>query len=319
MAVTLTPAELNASAQKFRQELLLAATFGLDQITKHMSLRRGIQYREAVGSFGYNGEPVPYNTSAVNGGDIAIDARWLEVYVAQIWEKFNPMELIKTIYVGPDATEEALKKATVTQALLTTMVKTTADKIFTHLWDANYDSSKKKTVNTFNGFDTITANEITAGNISVAKGNLMEVDAIDETNAVDVLQSIYFGANDHLQEKKTKMFVSRNIYNAYVKALKLEGSGIAYYNNYEQVYLEGSNNLCEIVPMANKKNSQFIHLTTQKNMLIGVNQTEPDKEPISIDKSEHPDVLIFFLKYFFGVQFETIRPEDLMVAKIKTT
>ena len=97
MAVTLTPTELNASAQKFRQELLLAATFGLDQITNVMSLRRGIQYREAVGSFGYNGEPVPYNTSAVNGGDIAIDARWLEVHVAQIWEKFNPMELIKTI------------------------------------------------------------------------------------------------------------------------------------------------------------------------------------------------------------------------------
>ena len=66
------------------------------------------------------------------------------------------------------------------------------------------------------------------------------------------------------------MFISRNIYNAYVRALKLEGSGIAYYQNYEQVFLEGSNNLCELVPMSNKKDSIYIHLTTQKNKHIRV-------------------------------------------------
>lgn len=318
-SVNVTPAELQSSAQKFRQELLLATTFGLDQIRKHMSLRKGIQYREMVGTFEYNGEPVPYNTTAVNGGDASIEGRWLEVYIAQIWEKFNPMDLIKTVYAGPGANSEALKKAPISQALLTAMASAAANKIFTHLWNASYDSSKKATINTFNGFDTITANEITAGKISVAKKNLIEVDAIDDTNVIDVLQSIYFAADEHLQEKKTKMFISRNIYNAYVRALKLEGSGISYYQNYEQVFLEGSNNLCELVPMSNKKDSIYIHLTTQKNMLIGVNQTEPDKEPISIKESEHPDVLIYYMKYFFGCQFETLRPEDILVAKIKTT
>ena len=30
-------------------------------------------------------------------------------------------------------------------------------------------------------------------------------------------------------------------------------------------------------------------------------------------------VLIYYMKYFFGCQFETLRPEDILVAKIKTT
>ena len=44
---------------------------------------------------------------------------------------------------------------------------------------------------------------------------------------------------------------------------------MAYNREFKKIYLEGSNNLCELVPLASKKGSKFLHLTTQANMVYG--------------------------------------------------
>src|SRR5699024_6545281 len=121
--------------------------------------------------------------------------------------------------------------------------------------------------------DTITASEITANNISTAKKNLIELStAIDATNAVDVLKEIYRNASDELQEEKVNLYVPRSVYNAYCDDYKQTTGNIAYNKEFNQTFVEGSNDLCTIVPLAAKKESSFLHLTPKSNMLIGCYQ-----------------------------------------------
>ena len=68
------------------------------------------------------------------------------------------------------------------------------------------------------------------------------------------------------------------------------------------------------VPLYNKANSPFIHLSPASNMLVGVDQ-EGDEENISVEKHE-AFVLQFIATMFFGVQFESINKERLLVGKL---
>ena len=138
--------------------------------------------------------------------------------------------------------------------------------------------------------------------------------AIDDSNAVDILMSIYENADDNLQGVPTKMFIPYSVYRAYNKDYLGSFGNVAYNQQYKKTYLEGSDNLCELVPLVSKKGSEYIHLTTKQNMVYGYGDGM-DSEKIAIEK-HHEFLLSFIATMFFGCQFETISKERLMVAKL---
>ena len=91
---------------------------------------------------------------------------------------------------------------------------------------------------------------------------------------------------------------------------------MVYNQQYKKTFLEGTDNLCELVPLVGKKGSQFIHLSTKSNMVYGYGDGM-DSEKIAIEK-HHEFLLSFVATMFFGCQFETISKERLMVAKLAT-
>lgn len=188
------------------------------------------------------------------------------------------------------------------------------ESLFDHQWDAVRNDEGHKTVDLFDGYDTITKKEITAGNISVANGNMVNVDTstIDATNAVDTLKAIYRAADPHLRKAKTNMFVTPSIFDAYCDDYKQTTGAIAYNTQFKQTFVEGSENRCSIIPVTNKAGSAYIHLTTKQNMLAGCNQ-EGDEEEVSVEKYE-AFRLLFVMTMFWGVEFESISKERLLVA-----
>ena len=72
--------------------------------------------------------------------------------------------------------------------------------------------------------------------------------------------------------------------------------------------------MCELVPLASKKGSEYVHLSTKKNMLYGYGAGMAD-ENIAIEKY-HEFLISFVATMYFGVQFETIAKESLFVGKI---
>ena len=89
---------------------------------------------------------------------------------------------------------------------------------------------------------------------------------------------------------------------------------MVYNQQYKKTYLEGSDNLCELVPLVSKKGSNFIHLTTKANAVYGYGDGMAD-EKVAIEK-HHEFLLSYVATMYFGCQFESISKERLLVAKL---
>ena len=196
------------------------------------------------------------------------------------------------------------------------IMKTLMKKLNNSLFTAVRNENGTKTSELFNGFDTITQKEITDGNISTAKGNYIEIEEITSQNAVDILKSVYRAASDELKNEETKLFIPRTVYDAYCDDYQLTVGAAPYNKAFDKTFVEGSQNMCELVPLVSKKGSKFFQLTTKSNMLYGYGNGV-EKETIRVRECDNPFLLQFVAALFFGVDYEYIGEERLLVAKQK--
>ena len=313
--VNITTEQLSKSALKFRKEILMMPVMSMrEDWLPYVSLRPGIRYAEQVGQMSGSAEMGPYSEDYIDDSDVKITPRTLYTYFGSLQKKFSPNSVYQSIYGSAITKGEGLKTTEITRQVLNFISMKVGESLFDHQWDAVRNAEGHKTVDLFDGYDTITKKEITAGSISVANGNMVNVDpsTIDATNAVDTLKAIYRAADPHLRNAKTNMFVTPSIFDAYCDDYKQTTGAIAYNTQFKQTFVEGSENRCSIIPVTNKAGSAYIHLTTKQNMLAGCNQ-EGDEEEVSVEKYE-AFRLLFVMTMFWGVEFESISKERMLVA-----
>ena len=314
--VIITPDDLATSARKYRSELIMQPVHALADTLKHMNLRTGIRYSETVGELSGNLEIGPYSESRVDADGVAIKGRTLYTYLGSVVKNFSPNSVASSLYGSAITKGEALKTTEITKQVLAFLAAKIGQGLDMHIFDAVRDENGSGSVDLFDGFDTITAKEIKAGEIATAKGNLFEFgEKIDKNNAVDSIVSFCRQADPLLvgRNKNLKLFLPINLLNAYNDDYKATTGAVPYNTHFEQQYVEGFRNI-EMVPMYQKAGSEYIHLTTANNMLVGVNlQGEEDR--IEVEK-HHPFLLSFIATMFFGVEFESIAKERMLVGKL---
>lgn len=158
------------------------------------------------------------------------------------------------------------------------------------------------------GFFTIIDAEVTAGNISVAKKNLIETGAIDSTNAVAKLKAFYRAAcaiNPALRGKEIKLRISHEVMDAYNDNYQDMNGSLPYNTKFEKTFLEGSGRKCTLEPLTGMGTSKRIILTTDWNMLVGTD-LESDQENVKVTTGINPKVVGFYLAAAYGVQFATL-------------
>ena len=311
---------MNTSAAKYRKALLHAVILGLENSTKHMTVRPGITYNETVGTLDATFELAPYTGAAPAALSTAtIKGRTLSTYRGQVYELFHLKDLISTIY-GMDMTaRKTSDKFDLNAKMLFYMVNQISGKLNLHLFDAERDAVGTDTEDLFDGFDHITADEITATNISAALNNYYDITAlITSSNALDTLKALYRAASDELRAKKTKMLIPWTVYDAYVDDYQDTVGAAPYNREFEKTFLEGSNNMCELVPLVGKKGSKYIQLTSQDNLLIGTDQMS-DLEYVRVKEDNNVNYTQFILEMFFGVQFESLSSDRMIVGHITAT
>ena len=314
--VVVSPEALAKSAAKYRREILMMPVFALGEFLQHVSLRTGIRYSETVGEMSGSMELGPYSETRIDDDDVQIVGRTLYTYFGSVVKKFSPNKVYQSIYGNAITKGEGLKNVDITREVLNFLGKKVGNSLYWNMWNAVRNDNGTKTKDLFNGFDTITSKEITDGNIAVAKKNLMTLtEDIDATNAVDVLKTIWRSADPMLKREKCKLFVPPSVLDAYNDDYKATTGSIAYNTKFNQTFVEGSENKCEIVAIDNKAGSKYLHLTTKQNMLVGVNQTG-EEETVAVEKHE-AFVLQFIMTAFFGCQFESISPERMLAIKLK--
>ena len=314
-AINISDAELQKSAVTYRKELLVMPVIAAEATLQHMTPRPGVAGREVLGQLSGGIELGPYDPQRYDDDGLDIKPRTLETYLGSVIKRFDLNSVAKSVYGSLTTQGEALTSLDLARQVLNYLSMQLGRNLNLHIWNAKRNDTGTKTKDLFDGFDTITQKEIAAGTIDTTEGNFMQLSqAIDESNATDILMSIYESADDILQGVPTKMFVPVSVYRAYNKDYLASFGNVVYNTQFKKTYLEGTDNLCELVPLVSKKGSPYIHLTTKSNMIYGYGDGL-DSEKNAIEK-HHEYLLSYVATMFFGCQFEAINKERLMVAKL---
>lgn len=315
--VKITDEQLAKSAIRYRKELLMMPVLALGTTLQHMNKRPGVRGKEVVGELSGNIELGPYDEGREDTDGVSINPRTLETFLGSVVKKFSPNSVWQTVYGNLISKGESLKNVDISLQVLSFLTAKLGANLNLHIWDAKRNDSGTKTKELFNGFDTITKIEMDAAKISEDLGNMFTIEAISKDNAVDVLKQFYRAADPVLRETQTKLYIPQGVYDNYVDDYQATAGHVPYNTGFEKTYLEGSNNLCELVPLANKAGSPFIHLSAKSNMLVGFGNGA-DAENITVEK-HHAFKLDYIATMFFGTEFESISKERLLVGTINGT
>ena len=315
MSFKLTQDDLKKSATTYKKQLLVTPIISCEETLQHMTSRPGVAGREIVSELGGNIELGPYDPTRVDNDGVNANARTLETFLGSVVKRFDVNTAATTVWGELVAQGIQLTTADLALQVLTYLSGKLGQKLNEAIWAAKRNDSGTTSKDLFNGFDTITKQEIDNSNISTSNGNLWEfAEPITKTNAVDILMDFYEGAAEELQGAKTKLYVPVKVYQAYNRDYATRFGGTPYNKEFSKTFLEGTQNLCELVPLVSKKGSGYLHLTTKSNMLYGYGAGLA-KENIAIEK-HHEFLLSYVATMFFGTEFESIQKERLFVGKL---
>lgn len=316
--LTFTLAEYQAAAVKYRNELLYMPIFGINDTLKYMTGRPGIRYKERVGTLTGDAQFSPYNPTRSVDYNLKLDFRDLETQFGSVVAKFEPNAAVSTL-LGSGATKGDGQMTTPTaRHVLSLIARNLSDHLNSAIWNGVRNATGDKTKDLFDGFDTIAQKEITAGNISAAKGNYMKLTAdVTAANAVDTAKKILFSLDPHLRAKECFLFCTQDFVDKYNEGYLLTHGSVPYNTQYGQTTVEGSNGKLILVPLPNKIGSKYMQVTPKSNMLVGYDQMG-DVENVMV-KEYAPFILSYIATMFFGVQYECIDKHCLKVIELYST
>lgn len=248
------------------------------------------------------------------------EERTLEVFLAVASVKDNIQDYKKVI-VGPD---ELLGKNKSKQhpwqlVMLQSIVRTFGEDILDALFPAVRDVDDQTPMGLFNGFDTLIDNEIAAGKISAALGNLVATDDIlmptaeNDYTAYQVLQEFYLAADPMLRNTDTLLKVPYNVADAYDAAFFNKFRYAPKEDAYNRTILHGSNGKCLIVRSPEMGNGQRIELTTPGNHDFGMD-TQGDENFIQVrDIFEDPNYVQFWIQASYGTRIRNLHKKRYQI------
>ena len=304
------------AAHKYRSDLLMLSIIGIEETLKFMTGRPGIRYKESVAAISGDAQFAPYKPARRSDFNLNLDFRTLETFFGSVVAQFEPNSAVSTLLGAVGATKGDGQMQTPTaKHVLALIAKSLSEPLNNAIWAGVRNATGDTTLDLFDGFDTITQAEITAGKIAAEEGNYMKLtDEITTANAVDIAKEILFSLDPRLRAQTCYMFCSQDFADKYNEAYLLTHAGINYNTQYDQTAVEGSNGRLILCPLSNKADSNFIHISPKINMLVGYDQMS-DAESVMVKEYE-PFILSYIATMFFGVQFESIDKRRLKVVEL---
>lgn len=306
------------AAEKWKRELLLMPLFSCQDTLKFMTGMPGVRNALHLGTSETNAQFAPYRSDRKSSNTTNVNFRTLRTYFGNACEDFDPDAYITTL-LGEGATflGDGQAQAPSAKLVLACVAKSLGANLNDVLFSAKRQDEGNTTADLFNGWSTIAENEITSGNISTSKGNLLQLDdKVDSSNAVDIAKMIERKADPHLRKLDKFLFCDPAFADSYNDNYMLTHGGLSYNQKFNQVYLEGSNNKTTIVPLDCLAGTDKYFLTPKSNMLYGYDSMS-DVEKIIVDRFS-PWTLTFAAAMFFGTEFHSIDKRFLQVIKLKS-
>lgn len=311
--ISFSDEEYQKAAEKWRQQLLLLPMLSCKDSLRFMTGIPGIRNKEHVGTAKSNAQFGPYKADKNSSSTTEVKYRELETFFGNVCEDFEPNSVI-TMLLGQNASflGEGQKTAPSAKLVIASVLKSLGESLHNVLFTAKRNAEGDTSADLFNGFITIADAEVTAENISEAKGNLLKITTgFSEADALDVAKSIERKAHPVLRATEKFLYCSPEFADAYNDAYMLTHGGIVYNKKFEQAVVEGSNNKTTLAPLTCLAGSSKFFLAPKSNMLYGYDSLS-DQERIQVNRFK-PFMLTLSAAMFFGVQFYSIDPRMLLM------
>ena len=314
--ISFSDEEYQKAAEKWRQQLLLLPMLSCKDSLRFMTGIPGIRNKEHVGTAKSNAQFGPYKADKNSSSTTEVKYRELETFFGNVCEDFEPNSVV-TMLLGQNASflGEGQKTAPSAKLVIASVLKSLGESLHNVLFTAKRNAEGDTSADLFNGFITIADAEVTAENISEAKGNLLKITTgFSEADALDVAKSIERKAHPVLRATEKFLYCSPEFADAYNDAYMLTHGGIVYNKKFEQAVVEGSNNKTTLAPLTCLAGSSKFFLAPKSNMLYGYDSLS-DQERIQVDRFK-PFMLTLSAAMFFGVQFYSIDPRMQLMGDV---
>ena len=316
MALTIAQ-ELIDAGTKYKKELLAMPVAVLAKIFPFFNLATGIQGKTSGGVLTVDAQLRPYRTAKDAAGSVAIDPYEWETFLGDVVQEFDPNTLLGTLYT--EATALKGDKTKIAKLVAMEMAKKIGENLYNAMFTATRNASGDTSADLFNGYATQIAALITAGDISVANGNLLDLSSTPMTadNCGDQLKQFFRGAEQLLKDANSFMYMPTSIREMYEDWYQVEYGHAPWNAQFAQRKLIGTEDKCSIASLGNMGGTSYIILSLKENMKIGVDQMS-DAEDVEIRRVDNPKVVQLFMKASFGVGLETVDKRVFKVLKYAT-
>lgn len=307
-------AALVHSNQRFRKECLAIVPASVEACTKRMHVINNLKGKETEATIVPQAHWRPYHSEKVVGGTGGLTARTLETFPLEILEEFDPEGFYTTHFDTPfDAQKDKLD---IVRQLLQTEMKNASRGLCDLIFKGVRVATGTGALDGFNGFDTIIANEIEAGNISIDNGNFLNIGELSSLNIGDRWKMMYSRLDEDLKGDDQKKLVlvcsfnERDMYNNWY-AMKF-GTG-NFPGTPNQKYLDGTSDKVEILPLPGMNGTNHCFITTEEMMKVGFDVFSKHTK-FEVRIPDNPNLVQVHAKIYMGVEFSNIDKKYLMVA-----
>lgn len=305
------------SAIKWVKTLLDLPFRAANDVLQYMHGISGLRGKQMFGSISGDSQFAPFNKSRVTNATVDVDYRTLETYLGNVIETFSPVDYA-TLVMGYDdpIVGEGIKGASTTALVLMYLAKARGQHIAQAILTGKRNAGGTATTDLCDGFITIAEQEIAAGNISEAKGNLYKIpEVLTDANTADMLKDMVFAMNPFLRRENNLLLVAPEVADMYNEAYQQTHTALVYNTAYDQPFVEGSGKKLTIVGLPELAGCKY-GIVTQKNNMLWATDNKSDESFVDIMRTGHYD-LSFAANMWLGAQFHSIDPRKLCIVEFK--
>lgn len=314
--IQISDSDFEKAAVEWRMQFLKMPLYACEDVLKYMTGIAGITTPFKLPSVEGSGEFAPFRHDRKSANTTKVDWREIRTYLGNVCEDFVPADIIQTLLgKGTSSLGDGQATAPTARLVIAEVMRSLGNKLHDALFTAKRNASGDTTADLFGGWGTIIDQEITAGTISEANGNLLQLtDAIDGVNAVDIAKEIERSCDPRLRRLDKFLYCDPAFMDAYNDAYLVSHNAVPYNKKYEQAIVEGSGNKTTIIPLDCLAGTDKYILTPRENMIYAFDNMS-DLARVEV-KRYAPWVVTLAAAMFFGTQLRTVDKRFLKVVKL---
>lgn len=257
----------------------------------------------------------PFKKDKSSDAEVKIDWRTLTTRHANVIEPFAPVDYVDMpLGIASDYLGEKLKKAPQTVLVMAELSASRGEPLAQAVITGKYNPDGDTSEDICDGIITIAEKEITAGNISAAKGNLYEMPKLTFENTCDEIKKFVFSMDPFLRKQSNFLFCAPEVVDMYNESYLTSHQSVPYNKEYDQPYVEGSSKKLTLVGLPQLAGTKIMFATQKKNLLYGT-YLESDQSFVDIMRKNHYEMSMAS-DMWIGVDFRTLDKRVIKFIKL---